>query len=112
MEANLPLFVLNKGKHDSKIEKSRNENFPAGIIGYVQAKGWMHNSTMGIWYNQIYRPYAFAICEKSELLMGDFKCHKNNELQELTDQDNALHFMIAWNLHQFYKLAMLELTNH
>lgn len=54
----------------------------------------MDNSTMAIWYDKIYRPYASEHNAKSALLLDDFLCHKGDALQEVINSDNAIRIMI------------------
>ena len=89
----LPLFAIFKGQRGGKLEKSFDQIILAGIIACVQAKGWMDNSTMGLWYNKVYRPYIGNLNGMSGLLLDDFKSHKNSTLS-LMNEDNALRFMI------------------
>ena len=90
----LPLFVIFRGKPGGRVEKSLQEIVPDGIVGCVQRKGWMDNTTMNIWYNKVYRPYIFDCTGESGLLLDDFKVHKNPDISELMSQDNANQYMI------------------
>lgn len=53
----LPIFVLLKKQRGEKIEKSLYQIFPARTVACVQAKRWMDNYTMDMWYNKVHRPY-------------------------------------------------------
>ena len=72
----LRLFVTFKGQRGGKLEKSLNQIVPAGIIACVQAKGWMDNYPMELWYNMVHRPYIGNLNGTSGLLLDDFKVIK------------------------------------
>ncbi len=90
----LPLFVIFKGVPGGRVENSLPTILSEVVIGYVHRKGWMDNRTMSIWYDNVFKPYVSECTGHSGLLLDDFKCHKNSDLQEAMDEDNANLYMI------------------
>ena len=72
----LLLFVIFKGTPVGSIARSLPSILSDGVIGFVQAKAWMDNRTMNIWYNTVIKPYIAGYSGCSGLLLDDLKCHQ------------------------------------
>ncbi len=70
--SNLPLFFMFKGKPGGSVEKQLPYTIPQDIIGGLQAKGWMDDRTMSIWYERVNKPYISTCNGESELILDDF----------------------------------------
>ena len=89
-----PLFVIFKGKPGGSIEKQLPLIIPAGIVGCVQAKGWMDDRTMSIWNERVYKPHISTCNGDSGLLLDDFICHKSQVLKNKLETDDSLLYFI------------------
>ena len=90
----LPLFAIFKGKPGGSIEKKLPQIIPAGIVSCVQAKGWMDDRTMSIWYERVYKPHISTCDGESGLILDDFICHKSQVLKNKLEIDDFLLYLI------------------
>ena len=90
----LPLFAIFKGVPGGSIDRQLPSILPTGVVGCVQAKAWMDDRTMEIWYNKIYKPYIAGYTGNSGLLLDDFICHKSDTLKHKMHADNTMLYMI------------------
>ena len=90
----LPPLAILKEPGGGKVGKLLAGLVSAGIIACVQEKGWMVNDTMCMWYNKMYNPYVSGVDGISGLLWDDSQCHKNGDLQDFSDRDRTMRFMI------------------
>ena len=62
--------------------------------GCVQAKAWMDDRTMEVWYNETYKPYISGNTGNSGLLLVDFICHESDTQKQKMKADNTMLHMI------------------
>ncbi len=91
----LPSFVIFKGTPGGSIERSLPSILPDGVIGCVQAKAWMDNRTMKIWYKNTIKPYIAGYSGCSGLLLDDFKCHYSESFNSILEENGVLSYMIS-----------------
>ncbi len=91
----LPLFMIFISMPGGSIKRSLPSILPDGVIGCVQAKAWMDNRTMNIWYNTIIKLYIAGYSGCSGLLLDDFKCHYSESFNSILEENGVLSYMIS-----------------